>query len=35
MMINDFDPNRYSNKEYFLKISKLYNQFVFNTNSQT
>lgn len=29
---NDIDPNRYSNKEYFLKISKLYNQYVFNTN---
>ncbi|CDW91734.1 cyclic nucleotide-binding domain containing protein [Stylonychia lemnae] len=31
-LLNDYDPNRYSNKEYFLKMSKLYNQFVFNTN---
>jgi len=23
--VNDYDPNRFSNKEYFLKISKLYN----------
>ena len=30
--MNDIDPNSYSNKDYFLKISKLYNQFVFNTN---
>jgi ribosomal protein L20A (L18A) len=22
--INDYDPNRFTNKDYFLKISKLY-----------
>jgi len=24
-VLNDYDPNRFSNKEYFLKMSKLYN----------
>ncbi len=28
-MINDFDPKRYTNKEYFLKMADLYNNLMF------